>query len=112
MTRVNEVNKVNRVGEVNKVNRVNKVNKANRVSEVDRVNKVDKVGEVDKVSEVNKVNKVNSTFRDSTTKVSYKRVVRVINADLRCSINCKSLKGLPILISTAKVSLIRVFDVL
>jgi hypothetical protein len=61
---------------------------------------------------VDKVDEVDDTFRDGTAKVSYKRVIRVIDADLRCSINCESLKGLPILISTAKVSLIRVFNVL
>jgi hypothetical protein len=71
-----------------------------------------RVNEVDKVNKVDEVNKVNSTFRDGTAKVSCKRVVRVINADLRCSINCRSLKGLPIFISTAKVFLIKVFDVL
>jgi hypothetical protein len=68
---------------------------------VDEVNKVDEVNEVD---EVDKVDKVNSMFCDSTAKVSRKRVVRVINADLRCSINYKSLKSLPILKGTAKVS--------
>jgi hypothetical protein len=106
MTRVNKVNKVNKVGKVNKVNEVNKVDRA------DEVGGVNEVDGVNKVSGVNKVNKVDSTFRDSTAKVSCKRVVCVVNADLRCSINCRSLKGLPILIGTAKVSLIRVFDVL
>jgi hypothetical protein len=56
--------------------------------------------------------KFDGTFRDGTAKVSRKRVVRVVDADLRCSINCRSLEGLLILIGTAKVSLIRVFDVL
>jgi hypothetical protein len=77
------------------------------VDEVDEVNKVDKVDEVDEVNEVNevdKVDKVNSTFRNGTTKVSRKRVVRVIDADLRCGINYRSLKGLLILKGTAKVS--------
>jgi hypothetical protein len=32
------------------------------------------------------------------------RVVRVIDADLRCSINCRSFEGLPIFKDTAKVS--------
>jgi hypothetical protein len=50
------------------------------------------------------VDKVNGTFRDGTAKVSCKRVVCVVNADLRCSINCRSFKGLPILKGTAKVS--------
>jgi hypothetical protein len=46
---------------------------------------------------VDEVNEVNSTFRDGTTEVSRKRVVYVIDADLRCSINCRSLEGLLIL---------------
>jgi hypothetical protein len=106
MTGVDKVDKVDRVGKVNKVNRVNEVNGADRVGRVDKVDEVDGVGEVDKVNEVD------GTFRNGTAKVSRKRVVRVVNADLRCSINCRSFKGLPILIGTAKVSLIRVFDVL
>jgi hypothetical protein len=73
------------------------------------VNKVNKVNEVDKV---NKVNRVNNTFCNNTAKVSCKRVVRVVNVDLCYSINYRSLKGLPILIGTVKVSLIRVFNVL
>jgi hypothetical protein len=66
-----------------------------------RVNKVNKIDEVNKV---NKVDEVDSTFCDSITKVFCKRIIRVINADLCCNINCKSFKGLPILISTTKVS--------
>jgi hypothetical protein len=56
------------------------------------------------MTRVDKVNKVNSTFRNSTAKVSRKRVVHVIDADLCCNINCKSLKSLPISKGTAKVS--------
>jgi hypothetical protein len=82
------------------------------VDKVNEVNKVDKVDEVDEVNKVDKVNRVDSTFCDGTAKVSCKRVVRVINANLCCSINYRSLKGLLILIGTAKVSLIRVFGVL
>jgi hypothetical protein len=52
---------------------------------------------VDKVDKVNKVNKVDGTFRDGTAEVSRKRVVRVIDADLRYSINCRSFEGLLIL---------------
>jgi hypothetical protein len=68
-----------------------------------RVNKVDKVNEVNKVDKVNKVNKVDSMFCDGITKVFYKRVVCVVNADLCYSINCRSFEGLLILIGTAKV---------
>jgi hypothetical protein len=50
-----------------------------------------------RVNKVDKVNRVNGTFCDSTTKVSRKRVIRVINADLCYGINCRSLKDLPIL---------------
>jgi hypothetical protein len=50
-----------------------------------------------KIDKVNEVDRVDGTFCDSTAKVSCKRVVRVINADLCCSINCKSFEGLSIL---------------
>jgi hypothetical protein len=53
---------------------------------------------------VDEVDEVDGTFRDGTAKVSRKRVVRVIDADLRCGINCRSLEGLPIPKGTAKVS--------
>jgi hypothetical protein len=52
---------------------------------------------VDEVNEVDKVDRVNGTFRDGTVEVSCKRVVRVIDADLCCSINCRSFEGLLIL---------------
>jgi hypothetical protein len=47
---------------------------------------------------------VDGTFRDGTAEVSRYRVVRVIDADLRCSINCRPFEGLPILKDTAEVS--------
>jgi hypothetical protein len=50
-----------------------------------------------KVDEVDEVDKVDGTFCDGTAEVSRKRVVRVIDVDLCCSINCRSLEGLLIL---------------
>jgi hypothetical protein len=50
-----------------------------------------------KVNKVNEVDRVNGTFRDGTAEVSRKRVVRVIDADLCCSINCRSFEGFLIL---------------
>jgi hypothetical protein len=69
-----------------------------------RVDKVDEVNRVDRVNRIDGINRVNSTFRDGTAEVSYKRVVRVINADLCYSINCRSFKGFLILKSIIKVS--------
>jgi hypothetical protein len=89
---------------VDEVDEVDEVDKVDEVDEVDKVDKVDKVDEVDEVNEVDEVDKVDGTFRDGTAKVSRKRVVRVIDADLCCGINCRSFEGLPIPKGTAKVS--------
>jgi hypothetical protein len=66
------------------------------MTKVNRVNKVDKVDKVNKVNRVNRVDRV-GTFCDDTAEVFCKRVVCVINADLCCSINYRSFKGLLIL---------------
>jgi hypothetical protein len=50
-----------------------------------------------KVDEVDEVDRVNGTFCDGTAEVFCKRVVRVIDTDLCCSINYRSFEGFLIL---------------